>query len=599
MGGIGKSVLAAAIAHEKAIQKHFSDGILWVTLGQKPDILPMLGRWNYALGDRDFRPTTTDAASTYLRTLLYDKKALLVVDDVWKPEHLDPFRVGGSDCCVMVTTREAKILDAKRYDLDVFTASQSMELLTQKLTEPLSDSDIEKAKTFADRVGHLPLAIELAAAQIEDGLTWSELLEDFFSEVARLESLDALGQEEMSDEEKRRKYSLIASYNLSLRQMTPEQLKQFAWMGVLPEDVSVSQEMTSTLWQVTPRQAGTALRQLRSKALILSGAKEEGNRATYRMHDLMHDVAQRLLAQSPHPQGGNELPGLGMTKAEAHAALLERYRAKTESGQWHTLPDDGYIYAYLTWLMEQAACPDMVHQLLQETTTAGRNGWYVRCDELIKPSLFVNDVARAWQLATNGLKQNPLKALCLLWRYTLIRGSINSLASNVPAKLVGALVAKRVWQPAQGLAYAQQTQNPWDRAECLTELVPHIPESLLPEMTSAVEQIIAPAYRSFVMGQLAQQFPQLWSDALNAICEIQDCYGADRHQVKGFSYRARALSALAEHLPPELLPKALAVTRQIQAESYRSRALIEIAQHLPELWPEALAVTRQIQAESY
>ena len=591
LGGIGKSVLAAAIAHEKAIQQHFSDGILWITLGQSPDILPMLGRWIFALGDRDFRPTTPEAASSYLRTLLYDKKFLLVVDDVWNPEHLAPFRVGGSDCCVMVTTREAKILDAKRYDLDVFTASQSMALLTQKLTEPLTEADQQKAETFAERVGHLPLAIELAAAQIEDGLTWSELLEDFSSEVARLESLDVLGQEEMSDEAKRRQYSLIASFNLSLRQLTPEQLKQFAWMGVLPEDVSVSQEMAATLWQVRPRQAGTALRQLRSKALILLGAKEEGNRPTYRMHDLMHDTAQRLLKASPQPQRENELPGLGMTKAEAHAALLERYRAKTDRGQWHRLPDDGYIYAYLTWHMEQASCPEMVHQLLQETNALGRNGWYVRCDELVKPSFFVNDVARAWQFAADDFAKDKLTSLNLLWRYTLIRGSINSLSSNIPAELVGALVAKQVWQPAQGLAYAQQAQDPWHRAQCLAELVPHIPKSLLPEMETAIEQINAPAYRVFIMGKLAQHFPDRWPTTLTAISKIQDYYGPDRHRTQGFSYRAQAIADLAEHLPPELLPEALEVTRQIQDQSYRARALGGLAEHLPpELLHEAIAL---------
>jgi hypothetical protein len=67
-----------------------------VTLGQTPDLLPLLNGWIVALGDRDYRPTTEAAASSHLRTLLYDKTMLLVVDDVWQVEHLDWFRVGGS-----------------------------------------------------------------------------------------------------------------------------------------------------------------------------------------------------------------------------------------------------------------------------------------------------------------------------------------------------------------------------------------------------------------------------------------------------------------------------------------------------------------------
>ncbi|NEO67891.1 MAG: hypothetical protein F6J98_49155, partial [Moorea sp. SIO4G2] len=39
LGGIGKSTLAAALAHDKEVQSHFTDGIFWATLGQQPDIL--------------------------------------------------------------------------------------------------------------------------------------------------------------------------------------------------------------------------------------------------------------------------------------------------------------------------------------------------------------------------------------------------------------------------------------------------------------------------------------------------------------------------------------------------------------------------------
>ena len=39
MGGIGKSVLAAAAVGEKRLHKKFPDGIYWLTVGQSPDIV--------------------------------------------------------------------------------------------------------------------------------------------------------------------------------------------------------------------------------------------------------------------------------------------------------------------------------------------------------------------------------------------------------------------------------------------------------------------------------------------------------------------------------------------------------------------------------
>ena len=600
LGGIGKSVLAAKLAHDDEVQAHFADGILWVTLGQNPDLLPLLSGWIQALGDNDYKPTAIESASAHLRTLLYAKKALLVVDDVWHPEHLDPFRVGGSDCCVLVTTREARIADAQRYDLDVMSPEQALDLMTQKLSEPLREDEQHQALAFAERVGYLPLALELAATQIEEGVTWAELFEDFQAEIVRLETLDIYGREDIPDDAKRRKYSLLACFNLSLKQLSTEQLRQFAWLGIVPEDVNLTQDMAMTLWQVTSRQAGAILRHLSSKALLLPGAKQPDKKRTYRLHDLMHDLAQRLLTSPPNPIQAGELSGLGLTKAEAHNQLLERYRAKTRNNQWHTLVDDGYIYARLTWHMEAAKRPDDVHRLLQETNAAGRNGWYEACDAIGKPAGFVNDLGRAWTLATANYESAPDETIALLFRYALMRTSINSLASNVPAELVGALVSNQIWQPVQGLAYAQQMQDPWRRAECVSVLIPYMPEVLLPEVLRLIDQIKEEAFRLFALAKLAMRFPRYWPDVLTTISQMRDRVGSDRHHTQGFSYRASALSELASQLPPELLPEALEVTRQITAESSRAMALSELASQLPsELLPEAVNLTKTFQDKYY
>src|SRR4051812_23653321 len=49
LGGIGKSTLAAALAHDPEVLVHFPDGVLWVTLGQRPDLLSLLSVWVQAM----------------------------------------------------------------------------------------------------------------------------------------------------------------------------------------------------------------------------------------------------------------------------------------------------------------------------------------------------------------------------------------------------------------------------------------------------------------------------------------------------------------------------------------------------------------------
>ncbi|MBW4542288.1 MAG: hypothetical protein KME43_24595, partial [Myxacorys chilensis ATA2-1-KO14] len=615
LGGIGKSVLAAWLAHDAEIRTRFCDGVLWATLGQEPDILSFLSDWIQALGDRDYKPTTVASASSQLRTLLYDKRVLLVVDDAWNPEHVEPFRVGRAGCRVLVTTREAVIADAKRYDLEAMTAAQSLELLTKKYPGKLIAQEQQQAAQLAEEVGHLPLALELAAAQIEDGVTFSELLEDLQAETARLEALDRPVEVSAAY---RKRYSLLASLNLSVQRLSPEQQRQFAWLGILPEDVLMTEQVAATLWKLTARQAGAALRILRTRALLLAGAQQVGQKSTYRIHDLMHDLAKRLLTGSPSPESEQDLPGLGLKLTTAHAQFLQRYRAETQQGLWHTLADDGYIHSHLTWHLEQAGWVDELHVLLQEQTATGQNGWFVACEALGQMANFVTDVARAWKWADQQCETDPVGAIYWQCRYLLIYGSLNSLASNIPPELIAALVRKGIWKPIQGLAYVQQKPEASERAKGIVALAPYLLEGLVGEALTVTRQIQDESARANALRALVPHLPDgVLDEALAVTRQIQDEVAranalsalvphrpevvdealAVTQQIQSEVARASALSALVPHRPDKLLDEALAVTRQIQDEFVRASALSDLVPYRPEVVDEALAVTRQIQDE--
>ncbi|MCA2654454.1 NB-ARC domain-containing protein [Microcystis sp. M061S2] len=648
LGGIGKSTLAAALAQEKEVQAFFPDGIFWATLGQQPDILSFLHGWIQALGDYDFKPTGIDAASLHLRTLLADKKALLVVDDLWNVEDIDPFRVAVNQCKLLVTTREVPVKGAIRYDLDVMTESQSLALLTGYLKHELNLADQKQAKILAKIVGYLPLALELTAAQIEDGILWAELIEDLRAEIAHLEILDRLEAGDTVNEEKRKHYSLIACFNLSLKRLNRQRLRQFSWLGVLPDDVTITEKMAATLWDCQVREARQTLRYLRGKALLLTGVSSE-LLTSYRVHDLLHDLARNLILASPHPETDYQLPGLGLSMAEAHHQLLQRYQKQIKispltplekggkevevplekggkevevplikgdlgGSNWHSLEDDGYIYNQLLWHLEKAGQIAQIHLLLREETAEGHNGWYSQCEREGKTAIFIKDVSRAWQLAEGHFIENPSESIGLQVRYALITTSLNSLAANIPSKLIAALIQHEIWTPAQGLAYVRQNQDDFrraegleaispyltstllsealeiargigdksDRARALTGLAPYLPESLLPEALEVARGIGSEDYRARALTGLARHLPEVLPEALEIARGIRDEYN-----------RARALTNLVPHLP-EVLPEALEIARGIGDKSDRAWALTELVPHLPEVLPEALEIARGI-----
>ncbi|AOX04160.1 hypothetical protein BJP34_06505 [Moorena producens PAL-8-15-08-1] len=542
--------------------------------------MSFLSSWIQALGDHDYKPTNTNAASRHLQTLLFDKATLLVVDDAWNPDHVEPFRIGGAKCRVLVTTREAQIVGVTPYNLKVMSPSQALALLEDYGGSKLKGSDRKQAQTLATTVGYLPLALELAAAQVADGISWQELLTDLQTEIALLETLDLPGAEEV-DEKRRKHYSLVASFNLSLRRLPSEKFQQFAWLGVLPEDVSITPALGTTLWDVGAREARKTLQYFKSKALLLSGKSTNGT-ATYQLHDLVHDMARRLLTAEAATGGEGSLPGLGLTWPQAHGQLLERYRQKTENGLWHTLPDDGYSHSYLTWHLEKAGWVEEVHQLLQEETEAGRNGWYETCERLDKLGSFVKDVAKAWQLAEDAFSSSPTGSISLQCRYALMVSSINSLLGHIPGELMAALVEKKIWTPVQALAYLQHIQNPNNRAQALEELAPKLAETLLSEALKIARAITDHSDRARALSGLARHWPEILPETLEVARAITDKRN-----------RAYALIRLAPQLP-EILSEALEAARVITDNRDRAYALIRLAPQLPEILSEALEAARAI-----
>jgi NB-ARC domain len=142
LGGLGKSVLATALVLDAEVQGRFADGILWVTLGQNPDLLGLLGEWIRELDKsrESFSATTLESASGYLHNLLAEKRVLLVVDDVWNADHADWFRVGGAGCQVLVTTREAAIEGADYSSLGLMTEEEVIALVRGKLKQQWDDT---------------------------------------------------------------------------------------------------------------------------------------------------------------------------------------------------------------------------------------------------------------------------------------------------------------------------------------------------------------------------------------------------------------------------------------------------------------------------
>jgi len=586
LGGIGKTVLASFLAHDEDVQRRYSDGILWVTLGQKPDVLSQLSYWIYALGDDDFHPTTPDAASMHLRSLLHDKSALLVIDDAWDPAFVRPFLVGGSRCQVLITTRDsliARAVGASYYNLDVMTQDQSLALLSKCLGCEFERSERQKALDLVCEVGHLPLALELAASQVRDGVSWSELLSDLKAEVARLEALDTPGIIYLSDGAERRNLSLRASFQLSLQRLPEEKRTAFIWLGVLPEDVDLNPKMTATLWRTDQRTAQDTLRYLRSKALLSSGGDLDGNAQTYRLHDLLHDLCRNMIIAPLEPSDQGNIPGLGLDLQEAHTLLLECYREMVKGGLWHTLPNDGYIHDHLVWHMEKADRIEDIHRLLCEETTDGKNAWYQTRESLGQTGGFIENVACCWDItekcslykikvADTADAASTIPTIGLEARYAIMSSSIYNLVSNIPPDLICGLVENKLWAPQRGMMYAQKIENGYPKVKALSQLLPYLSDhekkDVLNECMAMVEEMEDEKTRAAALKEIILRHHE--TDKIPDLVDL----------IKDRNLRDRVLG---ETIPRLSDPRfAIDLIGQIEDDRIKGRVIVEIVPHLSE-----------------
>jgi hypothetical protein len=620
--GVGKSTLAAALAWDPEVRRHFPDGILWTTLGVQPNIRAELGNWIRALGDESPRPLEPVDATSHLNGLLQDRRMLLVVDDAWSADAARWFQVGGAGCRVLITTRERRNipLSADHLDLDVMSEDEALALFARFVGQ-LAD-EAPAARAVAREVGCLPLALGLAAGRVKARkTTWPGLLRDLRDEIRGLEVLRDPEVRSSSNEDERKKLSVTASVRLSLRDLPADVLTDFAWLGVFPDDVVFHEAVGAVLWPSDEFTAGETLELLFARSLLtLHAPATEGRPAAYRLHDVLHEAARQLLKAPVQPTTTQNLPGLGLPWAEAQREFLRRYATRTQGGKWHTLPDDGYIYPQLGWHLEQAGQTDQLHALIWEEDDEGRNGWHAACDRVDRLGVFFADVERAWRQAEEaGSAARQL-------RCALLAATLSSLAEKLPPGLLAGLVQAGLWSAEQALVYARRVRTAWDCAravaalipfvpaaqgevlaaetldaviagkkfenawETFADVVPRLPDSFLARVLEMAAGVRNELIRAQVLAAVAARLPEpqrtaTFEQALQAVGEFEEGGVSD------------PWPTIAAGLPAALLPRALKMVVEMKYACQRSPALAALARRVPVA--QGLVMLRAIEDPDY
>lgn len=233
-------MLAAALARDPEVRRAFPDGVLWLTIGQGPNLTRRQSDLAETLGDSPRAFEDVQQGKAHLSDLLADRACLVILNDVWKTPHAEAFDVLGQRCRMVVTTRDARLiaaLGAVEHRVDVLSDDQALNLLAKWADQPVETLPPE-AHEVARECGNLPLALAMIGAMVRRRPDrWDNALHKL-----RHADLDRIRQQFPNYPYP----DLLRAIQVSVEALEPHVQPRYLDFAVFPEDTPVPERVLRT-----------------------------------------------------------------------------------------------------------------------------------------------------------------------------------------------------------------------------------------------------------------------------------------------------------------------------------------------------------------
>ncbi|XP_021757063.1 putative disease resistance protein RGA3 [Chenopodium quinoa] len=299
IGGLGKTALAQLVFSDLRIKEAFEENMYWVCVSVNFDTKDILGKIlkeNNGLGFEDMHKN--------FRERIEGKRYLLVLDDVWSENSeiwvkLKDFLIlGGTGSRILVTSRSKKVARAignyPIHELEGLSEEDSWELFKKISLADREDEVVtglaEIGKDIVIKCANVPLCIRVVASLLRDqDLTaWQS--------YRRMDLANMRGDDDV----------LMQTLMFSYYHLDPAVRCCFSFCSVFPQDYRIHKEKLISLWSahgyLVPSGTEDSIEDvgeryfsiLLHRCVFQDLCYECRGVTTFKMHDLMHDLAQKI-----------------------------------------------------------------------------------------------------------------------------------------------------------------------------------------------------------------------------------------------------------------------------------------------------------------
>nr|CAD1828939.1 unnamed protein product [Ananas comosus var. bracteatus] len=322
LGGLGKTTLAQlAYNDERVTGQHCFDLRAWVCVSTDFDMKTIAKPVISAAGE-NCALDNSDAVASCLVRIFSQKRFLLVLDDVWNEDQdkWEKFKVlfkdGKKGNKILVTTRNEKVAEIMRtvepHRVKGLSDDDCWTLFKRRAFKEGEEKDypslVEIGKQTVKKCGGVPLAANALGSMMR----FKSRTEDAWSAI-RDDKMWSLKE----------KKTILPSLKLSYIQM-PSSLKQcFAYCSIFPKDYAINKDDLIRQWIalgfISSHETWTSMEDIGNEyfndLVWMSFLQDDmENKYRYRMHDLVHDLAQSVAREEVAVIFGEESTGISEGK---------------------------------------------------------------------------------------------------------------------------------------------------------------------------------------------------------------------------------------------------------------------------------------------